>query len=113
MEDNAKLQGIIMENCPIINAQSPITSLLNVCRTMQTLPRQEGRAKLRGASGLYSKATCFEFHQLLLATLLSYGKTVDEFMAALNATPRNIPGAALPCSGALRIPVYWTTIWQY
>src|SRR5882762_6989250 len=51
---------------------------------MQTLPRQEGRAKLRGLSALYSKATCFEFHQLLLATLLSYGKALDGFVAALD-----------------------------
>jgi len=33
---------------------------------------------------LYSKATCFEFHQLLLATLLSYGKALDGFVAALD-----------------------------
>ena len=62
MEDDASIWDIIMKNCPIVYAQSPITSLLNACRTMQTLPRQEGRAKLRGVSGLYSKATCFEFH---------------------------------------------------
>jgi hypothetical protein len=84
MEDEASIQDIIMKNCPVVNAQSPITSLLNACRTMQMLPRQEGRAKLRGLSALYSKATCFEFHQLLLAMLLSYGKALDRFVATLD-----------------------------
>ena len=47
------------------------------------LPRQEGRVRLRGVSALYNKATCFEFHQLLVATLISYGKALDNFAAAL------------------------------
>jgi hypothetical protein len=34
---------------------------------------------------LYNKATCFEFHQLLVATLLSYGKALDKFMKALRS----------------------------
>jgi hypothetical protein len=84
MEDNGSIQDIIVKNCLIIYVQSSITSLLNACRTMQTLPRQEGWAKLRGVSGLYSKAMCFEFHQLLLATLISYGKALDGFVAALD-----------------------------
>jgi hypothetical protein len=33
---------------------------------------------------LYNKATCFEFHQLLVATLLSYGKTLDDLDSALH-----------------------------
>jgi hypothetical protein len=32
---------------------------------------------------LYNKTTCFEFHQLLVATLLSYGKALDKFEDAL------------------------------
>ena len=32
---------------------------------------------------MYNKATCFEFHQLLVATLLSYGKALDKFVKAL------------------------------
>jgi len=51
---------------------------------MPVLPRQEGRASLPGISALYNKATCFEFHHLLVATLLSYGKALDKFAAALN-----------------------------
>jgi hypothetical protein len=50
---------------------------------MQTLPRQEGWGELQGVSALYNKATCFEFHRLLVATLLSYGKALDEYAAAL------------------------------
>jgi hypothetical protein len=84
MEDNPSIQDIIMKNCPIVYAQSLITLLLNACHTMQTLLRQEGWAKLCCISGLYSKATCFEFHQLLLATLISYRKALDRFLAALD-----------------------------
>ena len=83
MEDETSIQDIIMKNCQVVSAWSLITSPLSGCRAMQMLLRQEGWAKLHGVSSLYSKTTCFEFHQLLLATLLSYGKVLDGFVAAL------------------------------
>jgi hypothetical protein len=79
MEHKASIQDIVMKKCPVARMRSPITSLLSACRTMKTLPRQEKRTKLQGVSALYNKATCFEFHQLLVATLLSYGKALDDF----------------------------------
>jgi hypothetical protein len=39
---------------------------------------------------LYNRATCFEFHQLLVATLPSYGKALDKYEAALGKH-RKIP----------------------
>jgi hypothetical protein len=90
MEGKASIQNVIMKLCPVTSVRSPLTSLLSACRTMQMLPRQGGRASLRGVSALYNKATCFEFHQLLVATLLSYGKALDEYETALNQH-RKIP----------------------
>jgi len=83
MEGNASIQNVIMKTCPVASVRSPLTSLLSMCRIMQMLPRQGGRASLRGVSALYNKATCFEFHQLLVATLLSYGKALDKYEADL------------------------------
>ena len=83
MEDDARIQEVVMKTCPADSVRSPLTSLLSACRQMQTLPRQEGRAGLPGISALYNKTTCFEFHQLLVATLLSYGKALDKFKDAL------------------------------
>jgi hypothetical protein len=33
-------------------------------------------------SGLYNRDTCFEFHQLLVSTLLSFGKGLEEYEKA-------------------------------
>ena len=86
MEANASIQNVVMKTCPVTSLRSPLTSLLSACRTMQMLPRQEGRASLQSISALYNKATCFEFHQLLVATLLSYGKALDKYEAAEEAS---------------------------
>ncbi len=81
MEDKARIQDIIMKKCPVNRVRSPLTSLLSACRKMKTLPAPETR--FQSVSALYNKATCFEFHQLLVATLLSYGKALEAFVDAL------------------------------
>jgi hypothetical protein len=83
MEGDAEIQDIIMKTCLVASVRSPITSLLSMCHTMQMLTRQEGQARLQGVSALYNKTTCFEFHQLLVATLLSYGKVLNKFVKAM------------------------------
>ena len=49
-----------------------ITSLLTACRDMRSYPKPERRVKSEDRSGLYTRDTCFEFHQLLISTLVSY-----------------------------------------
>ena len=59
-----------------------ITSLLTSCRDMEMMPRREGLEKEDEVSGLYNKTTCFEFHQLLVSILLSFGKALDGYADA-------------------------------
>ena len=58
------------------------TSLLTVCRDMEKMPRREGLEKEDEVSGLYNKTSCFEFHQLLVSTLLSFGKALEGYADA-------------------------------
>jgi len=59
-----------------------IPSLLTACRDMEMMPRREGLEKKDEESGLYNKTTCFEFHQLLVSTLLSFGKALEGYADA-------------------------------
>ena len=67
-------------------------SLLTACQKMQTMPRSDRQDRSDEpldepdetqdepeVSGLYNRDTCFEFHQLLISTLLSFGKGLDEY----------------------------------
>lgn len=57
------------------------TSLLTACRDMQNMPTR-ARREPGEQSGLYNRATCFEFHQLLVSTLLRFGKALDGYASA-------------------------------
>jgi hypothetical protein len=46
------------------------------------MPTRARRAQPGEQSGLYNRATCFEFHQLLVSTLLRFGKALDGYAAA-------------------------------
>ena len=46
------------------------------------MPRRARREQSGEQSGLYNRATCFEFHQLLVSTLLRFGKAFDGYAAA-------------------------------
>ena len=59
-----------------------ITSLLTACQDMEMMPRQEGLDDEDEVSGLYNKTTCVEFHQLLVSTLLSFGKVLEAYADA-------------------------------
>jgi len=66
----------IMKNCPNATLRPTITSLLTTCRDMRSYPKPERRVQSEDGSedrsGLYTRDTCFEFHQLLISTLVSY-----------------------------------------
>ena len=65
----------------ITAAPSATPSLLTACRDMQNMPRRARREKSGERSGLYNSATCLEFHQLLVSTLLRFGKALDGYAA--------------------------------
>jgi hypothetical protein len=57
-------------------------SFLIACQNMQSMPWPSEPELLKERSGLYNRATCFEFHRLLLSTLINYGKAHDELAGA-------------------------------
>jgi hypothetical protein len=61
-----------------------ITSLLAACRVMRTTPGPDRPETSKDMSGLYNRDTCFEFHQLLVFTLLSFGEALDSYEQAYN-----------------------------
>ena len=61
------------------------SALLSACRKMLLMPRPDRKEQSKEWSGLYSRDTCFEFHQLLVSTLLNYGKALDSLGAAHGA----------------------------
>ena len=73
------IQHHIMDNCPAEGMVSELPHLGAACKDWVE----------QGLSGsevqVYNETTCFEFHQLLVATLLAYGKGLDALYAAKDA----------------------------
>ena len=78
----------IMNNRPNAAMCPTITSLLTACRDMRSYPKPERRVKSEDRSedrsSLYTRDTCFEFHQLLISTLLSYKAGLRKLTKAHN-----------------------------
>ena len=71
------MESAIMKECEDSNCRSTLTNLVATCES-----RESNSTRLHAS--MYNAATCVEFHQLLLAALLAYGKG----LCALN-TARN------------------------
>ena len=66
------LQRYVIDHCPpTYNASEP-TRLISAWRRIVDHPQQQAQSRL------YDGNTCIDFHQLLVATLLAYGKALDE-----------------------------------
>ncbi|KIM81235.1 hypothetical protein PILCRDRAFT_787885 [Piloderma croceum F 1598] len=66
----------IMNNCPNATICPTITLLLTACQDMRSYPKPEQWVQSEDGSedrlGLYTRDMCFEFHQLLISTFISY-----------------------------------------
>lgn len=72
--DLDSIQRYIMVDCPAPDMVSQLTNLLTACKRL--VDDNGERPHL-----LYDQNTCIEFHQLLVATLLAYGKALDALEA--------------------------------
>jgi len=65
----------IMDNCPVKEMVSDLTHLVATCK----------RLVVQDITGsglqLYDQTMCSKFHQLVVATLLAYGKVLDALYA--------------------------------
>jgi hypothetical protein len=75
---------------------------------MQSMPWPSEPERSMERSGLYNTATCFEFHQLLVSTLVDYGKALEKLADAHTTylDQQNEQNLA-------KMEEYLTNIWQY
>jgi hypothetical protein len=87
---------------------STFPSLFSACQSMQSMPWPSEPERSMERSGLYNTATCFEFHQLLVSTLVDYGKALEKLADAHTTylDQQNEQNLA-------KMEEYLTNIWQY
>lgn len=77
-EQGEVIMNHIMRNCQVQNMVSSLTNLINACQRWVAQPEQGPDDDVQ----VYNKTTCFEFHQLFVATLLAYGRVLDALYTA-------------------------------
>jgi hypothetical protein len=87
MHEKGEIDSVIMSKCgrPELFSER-LTNMIATFRELQE-PSAEGR---RDGLEVYNWETCWEFHKLLLATLLAYGRALDE-LGKLDTTIRQNP----------------------
>jgi len=71
-ENLDQIQDHIINHCPSTYAVPQLTHLVSGCKRIVADSQEPPQ------SNLYNESTCVEFHQLLVATLLAYGKALNE-----------------------------------
>jgi len=87
---------------------STFPSLFSACQSMQSMPWPSEPEQSKERSGLYNTATCFEFHQLLVSTLVDYGKALEKLADAHTAYLQQQNELNLAT-----METYVTDIWEY
>jgi hypothetical protein len=74
-----QIESVVMSKCPDRKFCSTLPHLLHA---FEELVEKKLEAKEPGENwglGIYSEATCYKFHQLVVATLLAYSSSLDAF----------------------------------
>lgn len=79
MHDQGQIASIIMQHCGRKELSSERLDHL-VAAFREVVRGSESSAEVPGKAGMgaYNEHTCWDFHKLLLATLLAYGRALDE-----------------------------------
>lgn len=75
----------IMDHCPVKGMVSELTHLVAKCRHVVAQGTRKIEVQL-----LYDETTCFEFHQLVVATLLAYGGALNVLYATQKEDERDL-----------------------
>jgi hypothetical protein len=75
MHEKGQINSVIMSKCgrPELFSER-LTNMVAAFRELQELSAEAQRDRLK----VYNQETCWEFHKLLLATLLAYGRALNE-----------------------------------
>jgi hypothetical protein len=84
MHEEGEIESVIMSKCgrPELSSEG-LTNMVAAFKELQELSAEARGHELE----VYNKETCWEFHKFLLATLLAYGKALNE-LGALDAAIR-------------------------
>jgi hypothetical protein len=95
MADEGQIESIIMKPCGRPELSSDLTHIITIFREMQQPSADIPKDEL--ARNMYNEDTCWEFHQLLLTTILAYGKalaSLAEVNKAIQLDPKRRQGGA-------------------
>jgi hypothetical protein len=81
MRDEGQIQTLIMDQCRYPEFRSELPNLLAAFEEV-VVKKEAQTLEVKKGLGVYSEATCFEFHQLLVAALSAYANTLGAFRDA-------------------------------
>src|SRR6267154_1970593 len=132
MRDEGQIKSLIMDQCQDLKFRSHLPHLLAAFEDVVG-KKEADMFEAKEGLGVYSRATCYEFHQLLVATLSAYANTLGRFCDAqreLNVhmngeagmgegwrdvgagIQRKASGSGVQRAGAKKKKVKTTGVWQ-
>jgi hypothetical protein len=85
MQEEGQISSLIMDSCPSKEFRSQLTSLLSAFADVLKKKENKELSGVPEGTGVYTEATCYEFHQLLVASLMAYANALGELCDAGNA----------------------------
>jgi hypothetical protein len=82
MRDEGQIESVVMSKCLDRKFHSTLPHLLAAFEELVNKKLDGKEPGANGGLGPYSEATCYEFHQLVVATLSAYSSSLDTFCAA-------------------------------
>jgi hypothetical protein len=82
MRKEGQIESVVMSRCPDRKFHSTLAHLLPAFEEEVKKKLEAKEPEANRGLGSYSEATCYEFHQLVVAAFLAYSSSLDTFCAA-------------------------------
>jgi hypothetical protein len=82
MQEEGQISSLIMDSCPSKEFRSQLTSLLSAFADVLKKKENKELSGVPEGTGVYTEATCYEFHQLLVASLMAYANALGALCKA-------------------------------
>jgi hypothetical protein len=91
MQQEGQIASLIMDSCPSKKSRSQLTTLLSAFADIVRKKENKELPEVPEGTGAYTEATCYEFHQLLVASLMAYANALGALSEA-ECNWQNHPG---------------------